>query len=255
MRGRFSRAALSVLPLTVALSACSTVYKPPTWNHGPTYGDSTNVKAYIDQHLRTYASLMGEFGGGKDFAAVLTILAALGGTTALALGAGTDVGIIAGSVGAGISQTTNYAKPHERLQLLGQAVGATTCIRDEFSKQAALRRSLGIAEDVKAEGFVGASTASALHTVAATGYLARQVDDAGEIAVDATRAISTSLQVKLINVSQVPDYAATVKSIQDAQKLADASKPAGLTGAVAQLVDEVSEYEKRIETCKAKLPS
>ena len=56
--------------------------------------------------------------------------------------------------------------------------------------------------------------------------------------------------MKLINVSQVPDYAATVKSIQDAQKLADASKPEGLTGAVAQLVDEVSEYEKRIETCK-----
>ena len=148
MRGRFSKAAVAILPLTVALSACTTAYKPPTWNHGPTYADSTNVKAYIDQHLATYGTLMQDFSGGQDFGAVLTILAALGGTTALALGAGTDVGILAGSVGAGISATTNYAKPHERLQLLGQAVQATTRVRDEFSNRrpcvarSALRRTL-----------------------------------------------------------------------------------------------------------------
>jgi hypothetical protein len=252
MRLGFMRARFALSALATTLSACSSIYTPPTWDYGPTYSDA-GVKTYIDKHLATYTSLMRDLGDQQDASAILTILTAVGGTAALALGAGADVGIVAGSIGAGLTQTNNYAKPHERLQLLAQAVGATSCVRDEFSKQSALRSALGLTTTAKAYG-ASALSNSALSTVSANAFLARQIDDAGAIAVDATRGISTNLQVKLINVSQVPDYAATVKAIQDAQKAADASKPAGLQGEAALLVDEVSEYEKRIETCKAKLP-
>lgn len=217
--------------------------------------DGTSVKAYIDEHLAAYQKAMRTVGGGQDVAGVGTILSALVGTTALALGAGPAIGIVSGSVGAGLNATNGYARPGDRLQLLGQAMNATSCIREEFSSQIARRNSLG--RDTAKLEFINSPQITGLQTFIMTnGHLLHQLDDAGEIAIDATRTVATNLQVKWANVSKVPDYAATVRAIQDAQSLADANKPpASTSGAAAALVAQVAEYEKNIEDCKSKFPA
>ena len=254
--GRTSSQPLSLaLCGALALQACSTTYTPPV-SGATDYSSDDSVKAFIDGHITAYTKALKQLGGGKDAAAVTTILAAVGGTTALALGAGVTVGILAGSLGAGVNATEKYANPTDRLKLVGQALNATICIRDEYANQVGFARSLGYGNAGAIE-MRTARLAAAQLEITNNAFLQRQIGDAGQIAIDATRTVSTNLQVKLADVSKVPDYAATVKAIQEAQKAADAGKPKdpAKVGPAAALLEQVSEYEKRIQDCKAKFPA
>ena len=240
-----------VITASLALSACVNSYKPPVWE-GSAIQSSVGVKAYIDAYLNQYGKMMRKADRNRDTAAIATIFSALAGTTGLALGAGTDFGIVAGSIGSGTTAITGYTKPVDRLQLVGHAINATTCVRNEYSNQDARMGAVGITAG-GTNAITGTLTATQ-KLLDENDFLSRQINDADQIAIDATNAISTSLQAKLANISQVPNYAAAVKEIQDALKQAESNTPA--TGAPqALLVQDIAEYEARIATCKAQFPS
>ncbi|MBW0143820.1 hypothetical protein [Sphingomicrobium clamense] len=263
---RFSTKAILICAVATT-SACSTAnYTMPKMSASISNQDP--VAVYLDQHLTTYEDAMSKVADTQDDLAIVTTLAALGGTTAMALGAGTDVGIIAGAAGSGAGAAKNYMMASERMALLIQASRATLCLREEYVGIKAVEKALidrfvvaDIAEKKALDASYDASLSRAKTLQSFLGdqnmnYVSHMLDEREQITVDAARAVALSLQLKLNNLQSVPDYSATVRSIREAQQLADAATTnRGDDPEVKLLTDDIASYKVRVEACKAMLPA
>lgn len=135
------------------LSACSTTtsFAPPHVNvhkamnenslgtdcRQTTYLDATiekdvdGAQSLIDNYLNSYQCAMRLAADGRQAFEIPQFLALIGSTTALALGAGTDVAILGGAGNSIFAAGKNYYAPAEQTEILSDAVDALACIQAE----------------------------------------------------------------------------------------------------------------------------
>ena len=93
--------------------------------------DVNGAQSLIDNYLDSYQCAMRLAADGRQAFEIPQFLALIGSTTALALGAGTDVAILGGAGNSVFAAGKNYYAPGEQTEILSDAVDALACIQAE----------------------------------------------------------------------------------------------------------------------------
>ena len=93
--------------------------------------DVEGAQLLIDNYLDSYECAMRLAADGRQLVEIPQFLALIGSTTALALGAGTDVAILGGAGNSVFTAGKNYYAPAEQTEILSDAVDALACIQAE----------------------------------------------------------------------------------------------------------------------------
>jgi hypothetical protein len=85
----------------------------------------------IDNYLSSYRCTMRLAADGRQGFEVPAFLSLIGSTTAIALGAGTDVAILGGAGNSVFTAGNKYSAPQDQTEILSGAVDALACIQTE----------------------------------------------------------------------------------------------------------------------------
>jgi len=134
-----------LIAVAICTSGCATsAFKIPLWDVQQSTTTPTSVEAYLLSHVAVYDKMLDELETGKGLLEFPIIPASIVGTTAVALGAGTNWPSALGGGAAGLAASSAYISPRERLGLVVQARAATVCIRREYVEQLQLLKATGL---------------------------------------------------------------------------------------------------------------
>jgi len=175
---------------------------------------ASQVDGYLRANIAKYDQLISDAETGKVVTEVPIILAAVGGATAVALGANTDVAIGAAGIGALGSGMSNWIKPRERQGYVVQARSATTCILREHTQLAAdaVAASLATYDATNDREYTTGSNATTYVNASA------QVENAGNLALAASDEIVSKLKTRLAGIGSAPDYGAIIEDLRRKQE-------------------------------------
>jgi len=139
-----------ILTTGLLLSGCATVsYAPPATNLNPENKDLNGAIELVDGFIDAYRHRANSASNGRQLFDVPAFGTAIGAVAATAFGAGTDVTIAAGAVGALSGAGKTYYAPTAKAEIYADGINALTCIQqvaldlEPFSDDATISLSAG----------------------------------------------------------------------------------------------------------------
>lgn len=223
------------------------------------------VSSYLRATIATYDHLIRDAEAGKAITELPVIGAAVGGGTALAMGSGAKVGIVAAGIGALGTSTSAWIKPRERVGFVVQAREAATCLLKEQSELALSAEAAALATYANPSRTLGNG-----HYADAFPAASAMIRSAGSISLAASDQVVSRLKVRLAGLGSAPDYSAILGEFRKAQEqsatalAADKTTSSGHALVTAKKVGDPSppsddqvrfilDYTQRVLTCTNKM--